>query len=147
MKKINKLQLTKTSYLLVIAASISLFLLVVFFSYSLYGERGTYSKEIVPGSACASYGFSCYKCTDPYTLDSNFKWYTAYEADTSQCNPTNPGDCANSTCAVDCDGVIDNDGIFLAEEITKLKIRQQTSDWRRMRRARLKSLAPMAWAT
>ena len=59
-KKIEKEELQNSSKLLIIVSAIALFLLVVFFSYSLYGGgKGTYSyaydagEEIKKGNTCA----------------------------------------------------------------------------------------------
>ena len=46
MIKINKTKLSKHSYLLMTISSISFLILVVFFSYSLYGAKGTYSAYV-----------------------------------------------------------------------------------------------------
>ena len=84
MKKNEKLQLSKTSYILMIAAAIALFILIVYISYSLYGGKGTYSID----SSCSN-GQTCYDCltgTRYRIASSNPDTRNCTEADKSYCS-------------------------------------------------------------
>ncbi len=106
MKKVDKKNLGKSSYLLTAAASLVLFVLVIFFSYSLWGAKGTFG-------ACGVY--KCFKCSTA----PNYRW--AYSnPNRLLCDETSTASCSSVPCpsgSTSCpSGVINNNGVCMSSE-------------------------------